>query len=252
VLEDAGPDTGDATSTQASERIQILSNSLRSDSDAEVRRVAAWGLSRYARHAVAAEALADAVLSEKNPDVREMVTWALSWSRTPAAMTALAFALRDEDPRVRRTAAWATGRVRSRASVEGLIGHLSDADASVREVTAWAIGSCSPPVAPAALVRGLGDTERDVRLATVWALCAIADPRTIDVIEAAFAREKDPEVRRGLVRALCAMGGCSIPTLARLMDSSDPVIRAAAVATVVGRKVTKVWPWLRPQLRPSP
>jgi HEAT repeat protein len=214
--------------------------------------VAAWGLSRYAGDAVAGSALADAVTSEENSEVREMATWALPGSRTPAAITALEVALRDKDPKVRLTAVWATGSVGSRSSVEGLIKHLSDADASIREMTAWAIGSCSPPFAPAALVRALGDADRGVRLSTAWALYRIADPNTSDDIEAAFGRENDQEVRRGLVRGLGAMGEHPNPTLTRFVDSSDPEIRAVAVAALAGGNIIRVWPWFRPQLRPYP
>jgi HEAT repeat protein len=236
-----------APSTQASHRIQVLAKSLRTDSDAEVRRVAAWGLSRYAGNEVAAKALAEAVMGDENAEVREMATWALSGSRTSAAITALEDALRDKNPEIRRTAVWATGSVGSRSSVEGLTRLLSDPD-----VTAWAIGSCSPELAPAALVRTLGDADRDVRLAAAWALYAIADPNTSDEIESAFRGEKDQEVQRGLIRALGSMGERSIATLTRLVDSSDPEIRAVAVAALAGGNISGPWPWPRPEPRPYP
>jgi len=252
TVSDASTGSDAAPSSKASQRIQILAKTLRTDSDAEVRRVAAWGLSRYAGNEVAAKALAEAVMGDENAEVRETATWALAESRNPAAITALEVALRDKNPEVRRTAVWATGSVGSRSSVEGLTKMLSDADASVREVTAWAIGSCSPELAPAALVRALGDADSDVRLAAAWALYEIGDPNTSDEIEAAFRGEKVQEVQRGLIRALGSMGERSIPTLTRLVDSSDPEIRAIAVAALAGGNISGPWPWPRPEPRPYP
>ena len=252
VQDESGTDTDAAPSTKASHRVQLLAKSLRTDSDAEVRRVAAWGLARYAGSQVAAMALAEAVTGEENKEVREMATWALSGSRTRAAVTALEAALHDKSPEVRRTAVWAIGSIGARSSVEALTKLLPDADPSVREIAAWAIGSCSPKLAPAALVRLLGDADRDVRLSAAWALYEIGDASTADEIEASFRREKDKEVQHGLIRALGSMGERSIPTLTRLVDSSDPQIRAVAVAALAGGNITGPWPWPRPEPRPYP
>jgi beta-lactamase regulating signal transducer with metallopeptidase domain/HEAT repeat protein len=252
---DTDTQTGKSATSRASgpQRIQVLANTLRTDSDAEVRRIAAWGLSRFARNEAAASALAEAVTREQNTEVREMATWALSESRTPAAFAALEAAyLRDKSPEVRRTAVWAAGSVGSRSSVASLTTLLSDRDAEIREVAAWSIGSCSPEFAPAALVRALGDADRDVRHSAAWALYEIADPATSDEIEAAFRKEKDPEVQRGLIRALGSMGERAVPTLTRLVDSSDPEIRAVAVAALAGGNTSGPWPWPRPEPRPYP
>src|SRR5262245_16460774 len=248
---DTDTETEAAPST-SSQKLQVLAKSLRTDTDADVRRVAAWGLGRYAGNEIAAKALADAVMHEEDKEVREMATWALAGSRNAAAIAAVEVALRDRDPEVRRTAVWATGSIGSRSSVTSLARLLADPDPSVREVTAWAIGSCSPEVAPAALLQALGDTDSDVRHAVAWALYEIGDPSTADKIEAAFRREKDQDVQRGLIRALGSMGERAIPTLTRLVDSSDPEIRAVAVAALAGGNLHGPWPWPRPEPRPYP
>jgi beta-lactamase regulating signal transducer with metallopeptidase domain/HEAT repeat protein len=253
---DKTADAGDHASSedaQGAQRISILAKTLRTDSSSEVRRVAAWGLEQFAGTVVATDALVSALGSDDDEDVREMAAWALSESQGQAATTALRASFRgDRSARVRKTAAWAAGSIGDKSLVEGLVGLLADADPDMREVAAWSIGSCSPERAPAALVRLLADPNRDVRLSTVWALREISDPGTADELEAAFHREKDPEVQRGLIRALGSMGNLAVDTLTRLISSPDPEIRAVAVAALAGGDATGSWPWPRPEPRPYP
>jgi beta-lactamase regulating signal transducer with metallopeptidase domain/HEAT repeat protein len=247
---DADEATQEANATQ---RTQVLAKTLRTDPDAEVRRVAAWGLSNHADNAIAIQALADALAREQDVDVREMATWALAESHSPAAATAIDAAMRrDKSARVRRTAAWAAGSVGLKSSVEGLTVLLTDADPNMREVAAWSIGNCEPEHAPPALIRLLGDPNRDVRLAAAWALHTIGDGTAADELEAAFRREKDPEVQRGLIRALGSMGDEAVPTLTRLVDSPDREVRAVAVTALAGGNAGGPWPWPRPDPRPYP
>jgi HEAT repeat protein len=235
------------------QKAQVLAKALRNDSDAEVRRVAAWGLERYADHEVAAKALAEAVGRDANEDVREMSAWALAESKSPATITTINAAFRnDKSRKVRQTAAWAAGSIGSPSSVDGLATLLSDTDPDMREVAAWSIGSCSPQRAPAALIKALNDSNRDVRLSAAWALGEIGDASAANEIDAAFRREKDPEVQHGLIRALGSMGDSAIPTLTRLVDSSSPEVRAVAVQALAGGHMSEPWPWPRPEPRPFP
>ena len=251
--DDADTDIEVSKDSKSAQKAEVLAKTLRTDSDAEVRRVAAWGLSRYASNDAAAKALADAVIREPNASVREMATWALADSRSPVARSALETAfLHDKSPEVRRTAAWAAGNIGSKSSVEGLSKLLTDPDPNVREVAAWAIGNCSPEKAPPGLTRLLNDANSDVRQSAAWALYEIGDESTADELEAAFHREKDPEVQRGLIRAMGAMGEQSVETLTRLVNSSDPEIRAIAVAALAGGNISGPWPWPRPEPRPYP
>ena len=215
--------------------------------------MAAWGLSQYADHEVGAKALAEAVTLETNEDVREMATWALANSRTPATIAAIDAALRrDKSSKIRQTAAWVAGSIASPSFVDGLVAALGDADPDTREVAAWSIGSCSPKKAPAALIKALGDSNRDVRLSAAWALHVIGDASAADAIEAAFRREKDAEVQRGLIRALGSMGDRAVPTLTRLVDAADPEVRAIAITALAGGHAMEAWPWPRPEPRPFP
>jgi hypothetical protein len=67
------------------ERAALLARVLRTDTSAELRRVAAWGLAEHAAAAAAAPALAAALRSDRAAPVREMAAWALAEGRADAA-----------------------------------------------------------------------------------------------------------------------------------------------------------------------
>ncbi|MGN6391965.1 MAG: HEAT repeat domain-containing protein [Gemmatimonadales bacterium] len=244
--------TGDTS--RSSRRAEALAKMLRSDSSAEVRRIAAWGLNDYGENHAAVEALAAALASDSDASVREMAAWSLSDADGNSnAATALGKALaQDKDAKVRATATWALGQVGEAGAVAALVPMLSDANVETREVAAWSIGSCEPKKAPAALVSLLNDRNRDVRLSVAWALYNIEDPDATDALEAAYKRETDPEVRLGLIRALGAMGDRSVDVLQRLVTSSDPHVRKMAVTELAGGGASGPWPWPRPEPRPFP
>lgn len=235
------------------DRATALAKTLRTDSSASVRRVAAWGLQRYARLPVAADALIAALDGDRDPEVREMAAWALADTRGGSAGAVLGKAVRqDKDPHVRETAVWALGTVRDPGQVPALVGALGNTDAEVREIAAWAIGSNRPEQAPSELVRALGDHERDVRLSVAWALYVIRDTMTVGALDAAFRREPDPEVQRGLLRALGAMGDRAVDALSKLVGSPDSEVRTVAVTALAGGDASGPWPWPRPRPRPFP
>ncbi len=236
------------------ERAAVLAKTLRTDSNAGVRRVAAWGLRRYAQIEVALEALVDAVGHDKEASVREMSAWALQGARrNSAASAALAKAIgQEQDASVRATAVWAAGEIGDAGAVDALTGALKDADPDVREMAAWSIGACRPEHAPGPLVNALSDKVRDVRLSVAWALYQIRDPETTTAIDAAFRHETDGDVRDGLIKALGRMGDRSVDALQRLVSSPDSQVRAVAITALAGGDATGPWPWPRPQPRPFP
>ncbi|MEO8139133.1 MAG: HEAT repeat domain-containing protein, partial [Gemmatimonadota bacterium] len=246
--------SGGAVPQNDDERAAVLAKTLRTDTNAGVRRVAAWGLHRYANVDVALDALVAAVQTDADAEVREMAAWALAGARhSSSAGAALAKAIRqDKDASVRRSAAWAAGSIGADEALDAIVATLGDSDAEVRELAAWAIGTCHPEQAPAGLVRALSDKERDVRLSVAWALFRIADEKTASAIDAAFQHEPDTEVQQGLIRALGAMGDLSIDALQRLVTSPDSEVRTLAVTALAGGKATGPWPWPRPEPRPFP
>ncbi len=248
------PSSGLSAAEPGDDRAVTLARTLRTDTSAEVRRVAAWGLSRYARMDVAQEALVGALGTDADPKVREMAAWALSGARrSTAAGTVLARAIgQDKDASVRATAVWSAGSVGDPAALPALLGALGDADARVRELAAWSVGSIRPEQAPAPLVRALEDKDRVVRRSAAWALYTIADPASTDALDAAYRKETDADVRMGLIRALGAMGDRSVPALEKLVTSPDSAVRAIAITALAGGNATGPWPMPRPQPRPFP
>ncbi|MEO8635524.1 MAG: HEAT repeat domain-containing protein [Gemmatimonadales bacterium] len=244
----------DAAAGPDDERAAVLARTLRTDSNAEVRRVAAWGLQRFARTGIAADALVAAVGSDADPTVREMAAWALaSAPRNAAVATALVAVLRrDHDAGVRKAAVWALGSTGDAVAVEALTGVLGDTDPELREMAAWSIGSCTPDRVPAALARALSDSNRDVRLAVAWALYRIGDAETATALDAAFQRETDQEVQHGLIRALSEMGDQSIDALQKLVTSPNAEMRTLAITALAGGHAGGPWPWPRPWPRPFP
>lgn len=244
----------DADSGPDDDRAVALARSLKGDASAEVRRVAAWGLARFARTDVARDALVAALTGDADANVREMAAWALAGARRHAAASAaLAQAIgRDKDQRVRATAVWAAGSVADPAALPALVSALGDADADVRQEAAWAVGTIRPEQAPAGLLRALEDQDREVRMSAAWALFTIADPAGTDAIDTAYRKEADSEVRTALLRALGAMGDRSVPALERLVTSPDSSVRTIAIMALAGGNATGPWPWPRPRPRPFP
>ncbi len=243
----AEPDSGDT-------RAEALAKALRTDGSGEVRRVAAWGLHRYAQTDAALEALTSAVVNDADAKVREMAVWALAGARrrSDAGAAIVKVLQKEKDAEVRATAAWAAGEIGDEAAVPLLIGFLKDSDPELREMAAWSIGACHPDKAPAGLSALLSDSERDVRESAVWALYTIRDESTADAIDAAFRHETDGDVREGMIRALGHMGDRSIGALQRLVASPDSQVRAVAITALAGGNATGPWPWPRPQPRPFP
>ena len=249
---------GQAAKVSASQpddgRAALLARMLRTDASAPVRRVAAWGLQKYAEDKAAVEALVAAAGSDADSSVREMSVWALADARehSAAVPTLIKAARQDRDPQVRATAVWALGSIGDGTAVEMLVGFLADSNAALREVAAWSIGSCQPDRAPAALIGALSDRERDVRESVAWALYNIGDPGAAGALDAALRRETNAEVQHGLIRALGAAGEASVPALERLVTSPDPETRGIAVAALAGGDASGPWPWPRPDPRPYP
>jgi len=243
-----------ASDSTDDERAAVLAKALRTDSDASVRRIAAWGLAQYAETAVAADALVAAVNSDTDESVREMAAWALAGAnRSPAVIQALSkAAAQDANLKLQSTAVWALGSMGSESSVDVLIGALGSADPKVRAMAAWGIGNADPHKAPPALVKALSDPDADVRKSAAWALFNIQDPGTLPALEAAFAKETDPAIQADLIRAIGATGESSVDALSRLVSSPDARIRNAAVTALAGGGAGGPWPMPKPQPRPFP
>jgi HEAT repeat protein len=254
ALAEAFTQGGGKTGKDSDERPVLLARVLATDTSANLRRIAAWGLSEYADKQVAADALANALRHDADPTVREMAAWSLAeGSHGSTAVEALSAALKgDANTRVRATSAWALGNVGDRSSADALAAALNDASPDVRKRAAWALGSTDLKQAPPKLIAMLGDKDPEVRELAAWALYEIEDPASIPALEAALAREPDKELQIAYIRALAAVGEKSVDALKGLLESKDPEIRSIAVRALAGGHATGPWPRPWPQPRPFP
>jgi HEAT repeat protein len=244
-----------AQQKDSDDRPALLAKILRTDTSQTIRTTAAWGLREYAGTTVAAEALANAVMHDKEACVREMAAWALGDGddNSSVGTAALSSALRsDINDNVRRTAAWSLGRIGGRDAVPALTAALSDHSSDVRQRAAWALGNVDPGEAPKELVAMLRDKDPHVRELAAWALFRIEDPATAPAIEAALKGETDKEVQLADIRALAALGEKSVEAIKGLIESPDPRIRTMAVRALAGGHATGPWPWPWPEPRPFP
>jgi beta-lactamase regulating signal transducer with metallopeptidase domain/HEAT repeat protein len=233
----------------------LLAKVLRTDTSAALRRVAAWGLSEYADNETAVAALSDAVLHDKDADVREMAAWALGDGdeRRSAGTTALAGALKsDASVKVRATAAWALGNIGSRSSVDALVAALGDASPEVRRRAAWAIGNIGPHEAPAAVIELLKDKDPEVRELAAWDLYQMEDPKAAPALQAALKTETDRDLQLAYIRAIAVTGEKSVDAIRELLESSDQRVRTMAVKALAGGDAAGPWPWPWPEPRPYP
>jgi beta-lactamase regulating signal transducer with metallopeptidase domain/HEAT repeat protein len=255
ALQDALTKGGSKQGQKASdERPALLAKVLATDTSAELRRIAAWGLAEYADTQVAVEALSTALRRDSDPRVREMAAWALAdGDHSSTAVQALAAALRsDASTDVRATAAWALGNVGDRSAAEPLAAALSDANVEVRKRAVWALGNADLRQAPSALVAMLNDKDPEMRELTAWALYEIEDPAAIPALQAALNREPDKELQMNYIRALAAVGDKSVEALKGLLESKDPEIKSIAVRALAGGHATGPWPRPWPEPRPYP
>lgn len=236
------------------ERSKLLMNILKTDTSANLRRIAAWGLSDHAEESGVAAALAEALRKDANAAVREMAAWALGQGDgdRDGVAALVAAAKSDADDKVRATALWSLGQSGDEAGLDLMIDAMRSRDARIRETAMWAIGNMEPSKAPREVITALGDSSAQVRKLASWVLFNIADESAAPALESALDKEKEPEVRRGIVRALAATGEKSTDALSKLLGSNDPEIRALAVKALAGSNAAGPWPWPWPKPRPYP
>ena len=250
--DDTAPAPVPPTSEAERDRRGMLVRALRNDTDAGVRRSAAWALGESVR-AGESPILVAALRGDDDAGVREMAAWALARDRSEEVTAALAQALRkDASAQVRATAAWALGQ-RRHADAATLVAAIADAEPNVRVAAIWALGNQRLEAAPAELIAALRDALPRVRVLAAWALTEINDPASVPALRTAFAKEQDPEVRRAIFRALAFLGDRSPEVLDRAAAAKDPELRSRAVLMLGGLGPgIWPWPWPWPQPRPMP
>jgi beta-lactamase regulating signal transducer with metallopeptidase domain/HEAT repeat protein len=241
-----------ATPRQDSARVQALIRILETDTDASVRRTAAWGLNDH-QSVAARTALIKAARQDADWSVREMAAWALAdYDGSSEVASALVDLLHDKNARVRATAAWAIGNVDERSSASALEAAMGDPETEVREAAIWAYGQLDQRTAPGALVKALSDPQPRIRRVAAWSLGEVNDKATANAIVKAFGSETDRDVRMAEIHALSEMGEASPEVLEVALKSTDPEIRRRAVGMLAGSGGSWPWPWPWPRPRPNP
>ncbi|HEY4132712.1 MAG TPA: HEAT repeat domain-containing protein [Gemmatimonadaceae bacterium] len=233
-------------------RIAMLIKVLSTDTDASVRRSAAWALQDIQTPGTKSSLLA-ALKSDADARVREMSAWALADHESDDVAAALANALvHDKSDMVRRTSAWALGQMARRGQTDALITGTSDANAGVRELSIWALGQHDLHRAPPTLVNALSDNEPRIRTIAAWALGEIADSSSARAIIHAFETETDGSVKIAELHALSELDATPASVVDAAMKSNDPELRRRGVEMLAGHSGGWPWPWPWPWPRPSP
>jgi beta-lactamase regulating signal transducer with metallopeptidase domain/HEAT repeat protein len=239
---------GDSTA-----RAALLMQLLRTDTAADVRRIAAWGLSQYDDQAAVHRALIVALAGDADDRVREMAAWTLGNSDgqgdTPALTTA---ALGDRSEEVRETATWALanhGEPPSASVVAKIL--ASDRSELVRGTAVWAMGQFNLDAAPKALLVALTDSNEEVRFKAAWATSQIGDSMALPAVRAALRHETSVRVQRVQLRALIHCGE-DPEKMVEWLKSPDAGVRGMAVRALAGGESSGPWPWPWPRPRPQP
>jgi len=171
-------------------------------------------------------------LGDKSHNVRGRAALALGTSANARAADALIRALRVErDPFVRENITWALVRVGG-GVVPRLIDLLRDADASVRHHASHVLGKFADPSAVGALIEALADTDAAVVAKTALALGRIGDARAIPGL-VRLVGHPSRDVESTLASVLEGFGAPAVPALVEALDSGSWQIRAQA-AQILG------------------
>lgn len=185
-----------------------------------------------ARPEVPAELLAEAVLSEADPNVAGALRWALARSGGDT-VTTLAAAMRTDDTDVRRRAVVAiAGMADAPGATAVLTDALGDADPAVRAHAALALGGRGVTAAVPALVAMVVAGDHDVDAAEVLGVLAREHGRAAEIIGALTAAlDADAATRIRVIQALVELPGTQ-DVLRRLANDDDPTVAIVASAYV--------------------
>ena len=164
---------------------------------------------------------------------RRVAVWALSRSRSPRAIPALAGALTDPDPTVRAAAAEALGSLQAGSSVPRLKPLLDDPVVSVRLAAAGALLSLRD-TSGMPLLRQLQSSEYPaIRLAAAQAAASEGGPEWLAVVRE-LTKDSDPDVRRQAAQLIAPHDpDLAKATLEPLLTDPNPAIRQAAADSYV-------------------
>ncbi|MEU4344422.1 MerR family transcriptional regulator [Nocardia sp. NPDC023852] len=181
-----------------------------------------------------AELLAEAVLTETDPNVAGALRWALARAGGDG-VASVASGMASEDVDIRRRAVLALAELPGDEATAALTDALGDADTTIRRHAALALGARGVTLAVPALVGTVVEGPNDVEAAELlgklardakwadWILGALVDELT--------AHAADPAVRMRLTQALAEMPGTiALEILQQLAYDNDRVVALIASA----------------------
>ncbi|MGD9738836.1 MAG: HEAT repeat domain-containing protein [Bauldia sp.] len=199
------------------------------DHDRDVRARAAIELGKEADRS-ALESLLEALSAERDPFVRENVTWAVA-RLGDAALPHLVARLDDPRPQIRHDAAHALGKIALPAAVDPLIALLLDPEVTVVAKAAYALGQIGDPRAVPALVALVGSESRVLESTLVAVLGGFGREAFAPLVAALGSG--DARTREHAADLLRTLGDDrALPALAPLLRDASWRVRFAAVNAI--------------------
>jgi HEAT repeat protein len=151
-----------------------------------------------------------------------------------AAVEALAGEVARGAPSSAALAAELLGEIGDRRATDTLTRAIAlpESNAAVVRVAIEALGRLKDPAAVPALARAAEARQADVRLQAFAALQALADPRSVAVLDGGLA-DRDPRIRASAARLAGELGARELaPTLAERLGDGDSGVRSAAAGAL--------------------
>lgn len=164
---------------------------------------------------------------------REVAARALEYmGDKPAALNALADALlTDKEESVRRAAAAGLNRLPDAVSVDALTKGLEDGGDSVRGLCATALGTIKDTRATEALLKVLANESKPlVRMQAATALSKIKDPKALEALAKLLDAEKDERVKMAIAGAIRSAGGGDTAQTEPVPEATDAAGELASLA----------------------
>jgi HEAT repeat protein/beta-lactamase regulating signal transducer with metallopeptidase domain len=173
-------------------------------------------------------------LTDDNVNVRLAAANSLGALQDPAAIAALARALKeDTDARVREAAAWALGEIDDNRAVPHLLDALkSEKSVKVKEKIVNSLREIDDPSATAGIVAVLRDPAPEVRRAAVQALAEFEDHSSLNAL-LGMIRDDDIEVRREIANHIGNLeNAAALDALISMTRDADDEVRANAIESL--------------------
>lgn len=172
-------------------------------------------------------------LQDSDARVRRYAAWALGELESSRGVAPLHSRLSDANADVRLVAAWALGEIKERDSIEPLIVRLEDADPLVREMVVLALGEFEHPSVVSAVVEAT-DRHPELREPAVWALGEIGGRQAEEARDALIGQlgldqEENSEVWTGWLgtHEARSLSG-DVPALIAALSDGEPAMRHSA------------------------